>query len=166
AGQGIGAAIARSFVTEGARVVIAEISAQTGTHMAGELGSQAVFVPVDVTDSDSVTAMMSRAVEIFGPPNVLVNNGGISMFNDPLKLTDEEWRRCFNVDLDGVWRCTRAVLPHLLAQGKGDVVNIASIHAVQIIPGYFPYPAAKHGLLGMTRALAMEYAGKNIRFNA
>jgi NAD(P)-dependent dehydrogenase (short-subunit alcohol dehydrogenase family) len=169
AGQGIGAAIARSFVAEGARVVIAEVNEQAGAQTAAELSAasgQAVFIPVDVADSDSVTAMVNRAIELLGPPNVLVNNAGINVFNDPLKLTDEEWRRCFSVDLEGVWRCTRAVLPHLLAQGKGDVLNIASIHGIQIIPGCFPYPAAKSGLLGLTSALAIEYAAKNIRFNA
>ena len=81
-------------------------------------------------------------------------------------MPQSEWERCFRVDLTGVWYGCRAVLPHLLARGRGSIINIASVHGFQIIPHCFPYPVAKHGLLGLTRALAIEYAKHNIRVNA
>ncbi len=169
AGQGIGAAIARTFVREGARVVIAEINPATGDAVAAALreqGHAAYFVPTDVTDAEAVQRMVAETTQVFGPPDILVNNAGINVFNDPLKLTDAEWERCFSVDLLGVWHCCKAVLPAMLAQRRGSIVNIASVHAFQIIPHTFPYPVAKHGLLGMTRALAVEYASQGIRVNA
>ena len=169
AGQGIGAAIAQRFAAEGARIVIAENNAATGVAMAEELqraGFSAHFVQTDVTEIAAVEAMVAATVRIFGAPDILVNNAGINVFSDPLQLTDAEWTRCFSVDLLGVWHGCRAVLPHMLAAGKGSIVNIASVHAFQIIPHTFPYPVAKHGLLGLTRALAVEYAAQGVRVNA
>jgi NAD(P)-dependent dehydrogenase (short-subunit alcohol dehydrogenase family) len=169
AGQGIGAATARRFSQEGARVVIAELNPKTGDAVAAELranGNEAIAIQTDVADQESVNRMMAAAVEHFGPPDVLVNNAGIAVFADPLKLSDEDWRRCFAVDLDGVWYCCRAALPHMLERGRGSIVNIASVHSFQIIPHCFPYPVAKHGVIGLTRALAIEYANRNVRCNA
>ncbi len=101
-----------------------------------------------------------------GAVDVLVNNAGINVFHDPLATTEAEWRRCLSVDLDGVWHCCRAVLPGMLAAGRGAIVNIASTHSFRIIPGCFPYPVAKHAVVGLTRALAIEYAARGIRVNA
>lgn len=168
-GQGIGAAIARRFAEEGAKVVIAEINSVTGAAMAETLqceGYAAHFVQTDVADAGAVERMTSETVRVFGSPQVLVNNAGIKVIDDPLQLSDEAWHRCFSVDLLGVWHCCRAVLPHMLAQNTGSIVNIASVHAFQIIPHAFPYPVAKHGLLGLTRALAVEYANQGVRVNA
>ncbi len=169
AGQGIGAAIATRFAESGAKVVIAELNPTTGEAMAAKLreaGLEAVAVQTDVGDPDSIQRMVEAAIEQFGPPDVLVNNAGINVFHNPLEMPFSEWERCFRIDLNGVWHCCRAVLPHMLAGGRGSIVNIASVHAFQIIPHCFPYPVAKHGLLGLTRALAIEYAAKNIRVNA
>lgn len=169
AGQGIGAAIARRFVEAGAKVVIAEINPTTGEALAEALrraGYTAHFVPTDVADLAAVEAMVAETVRLFGAPQVLVNNAGVKVANDPLHLSEEEWTRCFAVDLLGAWHGCRAVLPHMLAQGGGSIVNIASVHAFQIIPHAFPYPVAKHGLLGLTRALAVEYASRGVRVNA
>jgi NAD(P)-dependent dehydrogenase (short-subunit alcohol dehydrogenase family) len=169
AGQGIGAATARCSAAEGARVVVAEVNLETGAAMEAELianGAQAMFAATDVTDPGSVARMFEKTQETFGAPDILVNNAGINVFRDPLSTTDEEWRRCMSVDLDGVWNCCRAVLPAMLAAGRGAIVNIASTHSFTIIPGCFPYPVAKHAVLGLTRALAIEYAAHGIRVNA
>lgn len=169
AGQGIGAATARLFASEGARVVVAELNPEAAERTATELrnaGHTTVALQTDVSDPASVDHMVAEAVRTLGPPDTLVNNAGINVFRDPLELSDADWRRCFAVDLDGVWYCCRAVLPHMLEIGRGSIVNIASVHSFQIIPHCYPYPVAKHGVIGLTRALAIEYAERNVRCNA
>jgi NAD(P)-dependent dehydrogenase (short-subunit alcohol dehydrogenase family) len=88
------------------------------------------------------------------------------VFADPLQMTAEQWQRCFAVDLEGAWNASRAVLPGMLEQGAGSIVNIASVHGHKIIPGCFPYPVAKHALIGLTRSLGIEYAARGIRVNS
>ncbi|MBZ9936908.1 SDR family oxidoreductase [Mesorhizobium sp. BR1-1-16] len=166
AGRGIGAAIARAFIEAGAHVAIAERDPLTGAAMAEKLGERALFVETDVTAQSSVDALVETVVARFGRIDGLVNNAGINVFHEPLETTDAEWARCMAVDLEGVWRVCRAVLPVMLAGKGGSIVNIASSHSSTIIPHTFPYPVAKHGLLGLTRALGIEYAARNIRVNA
>lgn len=169
AAQGIGFATAQCFCAEGARVAIADINTQRGEAAAEQLsarGAAVIFEEVDVADAASVDNMTRRVAGRLGRPDVLVNNAGIAVFRDPLKTTPADWKKCFSVDLEGVWNCCHAVLPHLLALGKGDIVNIASVHSFKIIPHCFPYPVAKHAVMGLTRALAIEYADRNIRVNA
>ena len=169
AGQGIGAAIALAFGREGARVVIADINEQTGSEVMENLtkkGFTALSMPLDVTKPESCQACITKTVDQFGKLDILINNAGVNVFCDPLEMNDEDWKRCFAVDLDGVWHCTKAALPTMIEQGGGSIVNIASCHSFSIIPNTFPYPVAKHGLLGLTRALGIQYARRNIRVNA
>jgi NAD(P)-dependent dehydrogenase (short-subunit alcohol dehydrogenase family) len=169
AGRGIGESTALRLVSEGAAVVIAERDLESGEQAAARIradGGRAIAVEVDVAVPETLGPMVQATIDAFGPPDVLVNNAGIAVFGDPLTLSDEDWRRCFGVDLDGVWYATRAVLPHMLERGRGSVVNVASVHSFQIIPHCFPYPVAKHGVIGLTRALAVEYGPAGIRFNA
>jgi len=166
AGRGIGEAIARAFVQEGAAVVVAERDVETGRATATSLDGAATFIETDVTDQASVDRCFAAVMAEHGRVDILVNNAGVNVFHDPLQTSDDEWRRCFAVDLEGVWRVSRAVLPAMIASGGGAIVNIASCHGFSIIPGCFPYPVAKHGLLGLTRALGIEYAAKNVRVNA
>jgi NAD(P)-dependent dehydrogenase (short-subunit alcohol dehydrogenase family) len=169
AGRGIGAAIADAFIDEGARVFIAELDARTGADKAAELrsrGGRAEAHVCDVADAQSVAAAFTAAHAGFGPIDIVVNNAGVNVFRDPLTMTEADWRRCLAIDLEGALHTIRAALPSMLERGAGSIVNIASVHSFSIIPGCFPYPVAKHALLGLTRALGIEYAARGIRMNA
>jgi NAD(P)-dependent dehydrogenase (short-subunit alcohol dehydrogenase family) len=171
AGRGIGEAIAHAFAREGAATVLAELDLDAARRVAERIeaatpGARVLAVQTDVTRSASLCDARDAGEHAFGPIDVLVNNAGINVFCDPLTMNDDDWRRCFAVDLDGVWNGCKAVLPGMVERGRGSIVNIASTHAFQIIPGCFPYPVAKHGVLGLTRALGIEYAAKQVRVNA
>ena len=169
AGQGIGAATARAFAAHGAVVVVAEKNAVTGAAVAQSLngaGAAALFVETDVTDKAAVAALVKQVVNAYGGVDILVNNAGANVFYEPLAMPDDEWERCLKLDLEAAWICSKAVLPVMLAKGAGAIVNIASCHAFRIIPHTFPYPVAKHALLGLTRSLGIEYAARGIRVNA
>jgi len=170
AGQGIGEAIARRFSQEGALTVVAELNENQGNKTAksieSETGNPCIFIKTDVADQNSIEQMYVKVKKTFGSADILVNNAGIAVFNEPLKMTSEDWNRCMSVDLEGAWHCSKSVLPDMLKNQNGAIINIISNHAFSIIKSTFPYPVAKHGLLGMTRALALEYADRGIAVNA
>ena len=167
--QGIGKAIARLFVLEGARVIINALprEAALGEALVQELGAEhATFIGADISDEAAVNAMAAEGAARFGPINVLVNNAGMDVFAEPLAMTSAQWQRCLAVDLEGALHCSRAVLPGMIAAGGGSIVNIASVHGHRIIPDAFPYPVAKHALIGLTKALGIQYAARNVRVNS
>ena len=169
AASGIGEKTAIKFANEGAKVVIADINKETGSIVADQIkkdNGESLFVETNVAEFSSVDNMVSQTLDTFGIPDVLINNAGINVFGEPLNMPDSEWKRAFSVDLDGVWFGCKAVLPHMLKKNKGSIVNVASVHGIQIIPNCFPYPVAKHGVIGLTKALAVDYAAKGIKINS
>lgn len=169
AAQGIGEAIARQCLAEGARVFLVDrdgdLLARTVETLDAPAGSFGL-AKADITDARAIETAMAAADAAIGPVNALINNAGINVFHAPLETSDAEWDRCFDVNLKGAWNCCKAALPGMMAAGGGAILNIASTHAFTIIPGTFPYPLAKHALLGMTKALALEYAAQGVRVNA
>jgi NAD(P)-dependent dehydrogenase (short-subunit alcohol dehydrogenase family) len=164
AGQGIGAAVARAFAAEGAHVVVAEISEATGAAVTEEIGG--LFCKCDVTNQADIDGTVARALDRFGHIDILVNNAGANVFHRPHETPRSEWARCMALDLEACWAMSEAVLPGMRDRKEGVIVNIASTHGFKIIPHTFPYPIAKHGLIGLTRSLGIEYAAEGIRVNA
>ncbi len=170
--QGIGAAIVRAFVEEGARVLICDMLIEKAEETRREImaavpsHAQLACHQCDITRVSEVEAMVAACVEALGQPQVLVNNAGRNFFNEPLETTEDEWRRCIDNDLSGAWNCARAVLPHMVKNKDGSIINMCSVHGHKIIPSCFPYPVAKHGLIGLTKALGVEYAQHNVRVNS
>jgi NAD(P)-dependent dehydrogenase (short-subunit alcohol dehydrogenase family) len=163
-GSGIGRATAKLFTREGAQVVIAEINAEQAQQVTDEIGTNALAIATDVTSEDSVNALFAQVNERFGKLDILVSNAGRPWQSTSLTATDEDWNECLNLNLKSAWLCARVAHP-LMASG-GSIVTIASTQGYRSNNRSFPYSAAKGGLLGLTRNLAVEYAPDNIRVNA
>jgi NAD(P)-dependent dehydrogenase (short-subunit alcohol dehydrogenase family) len=169
AAQGIGLAIAEACLAEGARLFLVDrdgaLLDETVADLAAPQGHVG-HVSADISDGAAIAAAVGRAGNEIGPINALINNAGVNVFSTPLDTSEEEWNRNFDVNVKGAWNCSKAVLPGMIASGGGAILNIASTHSFTIIPHTFPYPVAKHALLGLTKSLALEYAGQGVRVNA
>ena len=170
AARGIGLVTARRLAGAGAQVVLADLDRdrlQGATNEPGWDGPAPMTVVCDVAESRSVEALMERVVAGHGRIDILVNNAGIVGRAAPVQeQTDDDWQRMLAIDLTGVFYCCRAVIPHMLVQGSGRVINIASIAGKEGNPNMTPYSAAKAGVIGLTKALAKEVARDNIFVNA
>lgn len=169
AARGIGKATARLFAREGARVAVTDIDAERGKRTATEIreeGGEAIFVPVDVADPASVEAMVRRVLDAYGRIDILVNNAGVLRDRTLLKMSDEEFDFVINVNLKGVFNCTRAVAPIMAEQGNGVILNASSVVALYGNFGQTNYVASKAAVIGMTKVWARELGPKGIRVNA
>ncbi|MFE2280889.1 SDR family NAD(P)-dependent oxidoreductase [Streptomyces sp. NPDC059454] len=170
AGAGIGRATALAFAAEGARVLVADLDAAGAASTVAaieEAGGTAVAVTGDLGDQAVVDRVTRTAVERFGGVDVLVNNAGIMDGMTALAdVTDTEWERVLRVNLTAPFLLTRAVLPHMLAAGRGSIVNTASEAGLRGSAAGAAYTASKHGVVGLTRNLAVMYRKQGIRANA
>lgn len=169
-GVGIGAAVARRFAREGAGVVITGRRKDVLERLAGEIERErgrALAVAGDVTDETHIRDVVSQAVRTFGKLNVLVNNAGILTAGPMVHETDDAtWNDQIAVNVTGVFRMTRAVIPEMLKAGGGAIVNVSSIAALVGIPAIAAYSASKGAINALTRCVAVEYAKQGIRCNA
>lgn len=166
AGRGIGAAIARALCSGGARVTLLGRKEATLTALAATLAGDTCCVAADVSDAEGVRAAFASARDRFGPVTILVNNAGQAETAAFGKLTLDLWHRMLAVNLTGTMLCSQAALPDMLAAREGRIVNIASTAALAGFKYGAAYAASKHGVLGLTRSLALEVADRGITVNA
>jgi NAD(P)-dependent dehydrogenase (short-subunit alcohol dehydrogenase family) len=163
--QGIGAAVARAFIAEGARVAALVRDAGQAPEVERWLGAEGICAAADVTSEEQCHAAVRVCESRLGTCDVLVNAAGVAVSKKFVDTDEATWRRVIATDLDGPYHLIRAVLPPMLARGSGAVINIASIAGLEGGRYIAAYTAAKHGLVGLTRALAAEYAGSGVTFN-
>lgn len=165
-GRGIGRAIALEFARNGARVAVASRTAEQVEHVAAEIGANAIALVCDVANPESVARMFSDLRGRLGDADILVNNAGIAESATVANTSDELWHRLLSINLSGTFYCTRAALPAMLKKGWGRVINVASIAGKAGAPYIAAYSASKHGVMGLTRSIALEVANAGITVNA
>jgi 3-oxoacyl-[acyl-carrier protein] reductase len=168
-GQGIGREIALTLAKEGAKVVVSDITDMINDVVKEieKIGSQALAIKTDVSKRKETEELAKKAIQKFGRIDILVNNAGIYPFKSFLEMEEEDWDRVLNINLKGTFNCTKAILPTMVKQNYGKIVNIASIAGTRV--GYLNlvhYSASKGGILGFTKSSALEFAQYGINVNA
>jgi NAD(P)-dependent dehydrogenase (short-subunit alcohol dehydrogenase family) len=170
AGSGIGRSIALALAREGAKVAVSDVAEEGGNETVQAVkaaGGEAVFVRADVSDPGECEALSARAVEAFGRLDLACNNAGIGGEQNPTAdYSVEGWRKVIGINLDGVFYCMRSQIPRMLEAGGGSIVNVASILGQVSFATAPAYVAAKHGVLGLTKTAAVEYAAAGVRVNS
>ncbi|WP_433775408.1 glucose 1-dehydrogenase [Bacillus wiedmannii] len=169
-GSGIGKEIALTYAKEGAKIVVADFNEEGVQQTVKELnalGTEAIGVKVNVINEEDISKMVDETVKQFGTVDILVNNAGVSdNMQAATNVTDETWERVMNINVTGVMRTMRKVLPIFQEKGNGNIVNMASISGLTGGRGGLSYTASKHAVVGMTKNVASQYGPQNIRCNA
>jgi len=168
AGSGIGRATAILFSKEGAKVVVADWSEEGGKETVKEIenqGGESIFVKTDVSKKEDVEKMKNECLKNFGRIDILVNNAGILKFSVFHETPEEDWDKIIDVNLKSVFLCSKAVIPEMLKQGKGKIINVSSIAGFVGFDKIGPYCASKGGIIALTKEMALEYAPKRINVN-
>lgn len=166
AGAGIGEATAKLFVSEGAKVIVADRNIEQALAVAEALGSQAFAVQADVSDAAQVKTMVEKAVAHFGGIDILVNNAGFGTLGTVVTVDEDTWDQVIDVNLKGVFLCSKFAIPEIVRRGGGAVVNLASTISVVGIKDRAAYVAAKGGVAALTRAMALDHALEGVRVNS
>lgn len=164
--RGIGAAIARAFVAEGAQVAIADLRTGQADELASSIGNDSLSLRLDVTDEDSWTAAVATTVDRFGRLDILVNNAGVAEGGPISDTSIDSWRRVIDVNQTGVFLGMRAVVGPMRAAGGGSIINMSSMDGLVAAPRIVAYVASKWAVRGMTKVAAMEFAPHGIRVNS
>ena len=169
-GSGIGRATAELFAQEGAKVVVAEYNAEAGQKTVDAIktaGGEALFIAVDVSDSAQVQHMVQTTLDAFGGIDILFNNAGTLIWGTVLDTEEESWNQLMNINLNGTFLCSKAVLPHMIKGGGGSIINASSsTGAHDAVGGLAAYVTAKGGVTLLTKCMALDHMHDNIRVNA
>lgn len=163
---GIGLAAVKRFLEEGAKVAIVDYDKQQGEKIEAELGENVAFFAVDVSKLADVKEMVEQVVDRFGKIDILVNNAGITRDATLVKMSEEDFEKVIQINLNGVYYCTQAVAPHMIAQGSGKIISTSSVSGVYGNFGQTNYAATKAAIIGMTKTWAKELGRKGINVNA
>lgn len=167
-GRGIGSAIVEKCLLEGAKVSFIDLVGEEARSLINKLNqdNKLLFEEGNVCSVEDLKRWCDASRKKFGAITGLVNNAGRNSYADPVTMTEQQWEDVFDVDLKAAWLTAREVLPDMIANKKGSIVNIASVHANMTYPSMFPYAAAKSGLVGLTRSMALEVGAHQVRVNA